>query len=148
MTSSLGSKYTIDKKGCWNWNKCLNDRGYGITSYKGKIWKAHRLSYVLYHNKNINSKIFICHSCDNPSCINPDHLFEGNMDINMKDMVSKNRSAKGISHGMNKLSEQDVKKIKESYIPRIYSQRMLARDFHVDQSLISRIINSKNWRHV
>lgn len=74
---------------CWEWTKS-NDGRYGLF-HKGKPnQKAHRVSWEL-HNESIPKGMCICHTCDNPLCVNPDHLFIGTMKDNMQDMVAKER---------------------------------------------------------
>ena len=78
---------------CWEWQASLHPRGYGRFNLNGKIVRAHRISYYLYHDY-ISSKKLICHSCDNPRCVNPDHLWEGTSKQNTKDMIKKGRLIK------------------------------------------------------
>lgn len=76
---------------CWNWTGAKRTK-YGSIKYKGKLIDAHRLSYMIYYNNyNINSTDFVCHKCDNPSCVNPNHLFLGSHSDNMKDAYLKGR---------------------------------------------------------
>lgn len=76
--------------GCWLWIGYTMKNGYGQITYCQKSWLAHRLSF--YGFNNIDPKeLYVCHKCDNPSCVNPDHLFLGTHKDNMKDMVSKKR---------------------------------------------------------
>ena len=77
--------------GCWEWQAATARHGYGATIYKGKLIPAHRLFYLLYKGK-IENGLYVCHSCDNPCCVNPEHLWLGTQKDNMKDMVKKGRS--------------------------------------------------------
>jgi hypothetical protein len=75
---------------CWNWNRSKDYKGYGQLSVNGKPRRAHRISFVLTKGE-IPSGMFVCHSCDNPPCINPVHLFLGTCLDNMRDCVRKKR---------------------------------------------------------
>lgn len=93
----------IENKGpdeCWEWtgNKA---RGYGQIMVGGKVHKAHRLAYFIAHGA-FDWSMFVCHTCDNPSCCNPSHLFLGTCSDNFQDMLKKGRAnkASGDRHGM------------------------------------------------
>lgn len=75
---------------CWEWTSCLNNNGYGSFRLKEESL-AHRISYQIFHGK-IDEKIQILHKCDNPKCVNPDHLFAGTHSDNMKDKAKKGRA--------------------------------------------------------
>lgn len=77
--------------GCWLWIKTLSNKGYGVTTAKGKRYLAHRLSWIL-HNGDIPGRLCILHKCDTPACVNPDHLFLGTQSDNMRDMHRKERN--------------------------------------------------------
>ena len=88
--------------------------------------------------------MFVCHMCDMPSCVNPDHLFLGTQDENMRDKVQKHRQARGELHGSARLTEEIVREIRAS----TRSQEALGREYGVSQVAISRIKLGKNWKHV
>ena len=92
----------VDKKEpneCWPWLGPKDPNGYGVCSTKivedGTNFYSHRKAYILIKGSIPLDKPFICHTCDNPSCCNPEHLFAGTNNDNMKDMVGKDRQAKG-----------------------------------------------------
>lgn len=84
------------------------------------------------------------HKCDNPSCVNPDHLFLGNAQDNVNDMRSKKRDQNGIRIGSSKLSPNDVKIIRES----ADTQVNIAKEWGINQVTVSRIKNRKIWKHI
>lgn len=79
--------------GCWEWLGRLNEKGYGVIDLgDNPPQRVHRIAFRL-HNGYINDKLIICHKCDNPKCINPEHLFEGTAWDNTCDMINKGRAA-------------------------------------------------------
>ena len=90
-------KYTeAGDNGCWNWTRSRNSKGYGmahILDLAPGVIGAHRASYILSKGP-VPEGMNVCHTCDNPSCINPDHLWAGTQQDNMRDMVVKGRSGK------------------------------------------------------
>lgn len=86
----------VTESGCWLWTASCHERGYGLfyTGRRlrlGKMEFAHRVSYEIYKNHQPTKDEEVCHKCDNPYCVNPDHLFIGSHKENMMDMVKKNR---------------------------------------------------------
>lgn len=124
---------------CWLWNGHGDGRGYGFIRFNAKQWRTHQFSWML-HFGPIPSGMYVCHTCDNPRCVHPAHLFLGSHADNMRDKANKGRAAM-------KVTADDVKAIKQKLNLGI-SQKAIAADFRVDQSLISRISTGKIWRHV
>lgn len=137
----------VDKtgsEGCWNWTAGLNAFGYGAFGVgPRKIVAAHRYSFEI-HNGKIPEGLSILHSCDNPKCVNPEHLRAGTKAENSKDMVMRNRSTAGEKSASSKLSNKDVLEIFVD--PR--SQSKIAKAYNVDASVISRIKGRKSWKHI
>lgn len=75
---------------CWIWHGSFFKSGYGRFYIHQKCYRAHRVSYYIYHGKMPN-EMLICHRCDNPACVNPLHLFEGSTNDNTQDMIKKDR---------------------------------------------------------
>lgn len=81
--------------GCWLWTASKNRQGYGYFRFDGKMMKAHRMAWLLVHGE-IPEGMLVCHTCDNPSCVNPEHLWLGTNQDNQNDMNAKGR------HGFTK----------------------------------------------
>jgi len=79
---------------CWEWQGCRQPSGYGIVSFDTKQTLAHRVSYLLHYGVEPGDH-FVCHTCDNPPCVNPAHLFIGTHTDNVRDMVAKDRHIYG-----------------------------------------------------
>lgn len=131
---------------CWEWT-ASKDHGYGRFWLDGHNLLSHRFSYSLINGPISRSQV-VCHKCDNPSCVNPDHLFLGTRDDNMTDMVSKGRSAKGILNGNRKLTEQEVLEIRNLYATTNITYAELARRYNVDKTNIPPIVKRETWKHI
>jgi hypothetical protein len=148
-TERFEEKYIIDPvTNCWLWQNSKDSAGYGTFRYNGKIWKAHRVSFELFKTLIPSPKnIDICHKCDVRNCVNPDHLFLGTDIDNVADKIRKGRFRNGVMHGesnpMCKLSDKIVAEIRAKYVPVVYSQNKLAREYNISQSSISFILNNK-----
>jgi hypothetical protein len=131
---------------CWVWNLSTR-KGYGRFRSNGKKVTASRFSYELYIGE-IGDGMKVCHKCDNPSCVNPDHLFIGTQIENMNDMVSKNRhidgKKRGHENGNAKLIPEQVLAIRSDQ----RSQSKIAIEYGVGQALVSKIKLGKLWRHL
>jgi hypothetical protein len=146
-------KYVTDN-GCWIWSGALNHKGYGNTSmWIGKtrgsylLRGSHRISYFL-HNGPFDYSLCVCHKCDNPICVNPDHLFLGSIVDNTKDMVAKCRTSKGENRPTAKLTETQVLEIRSKYATGKYSQRDLGKEYGIDWGNIHCITARKTWKHI
>ena len=134
---------------CLEWVKSCTTGGYGQTQYKGKRIYVHRLTMLL-EGIDIPKDKFVLHTCDNPCCCNPDHLFLGTHQDNMDDKVRKGRQshAKGIDAGMAKLSNDDVIEIRNIYSKGGYTQEAIGNIYDITQANVSFIVNRKNWSHI
>jgi len=86
-------KYTIDANGCWIWKSAKRPGKSPNWYFDGKEQLVHRWSYE-YHNSQIPNGMVVCHRCDQPHCVNPDHLFVGTHQDNVQDCIKKGRRAK------------------------------------------------------
>lgn len=125
--------------GCFIWLGAVSGSGYGQIKLFGKQSNAHRIVYELANNKVLDTCTVVRHKCDNPLCVNPDHLCEGTQMDNRQDAVTRNRTASGQRNGNARLSDSDV--------PRIFSlksegktQQQIADVFGVDRSTIGYIL--------
>jgi len=130
--------------GCW---ECISHSkdidGYPRIRWDSKSNKMHRFFYFLYKG-SIPAGMHVCHHCDNPSCVNPDHLFLGDNQQNTQDRHAKGRSAKGSMIASAMLTEIDVINILKSKKPQVE----LARHYGVSKACISRIKLRRTWKHV
>lgn len=135
-------------RGCWIWTGLKNRQGYGKLTIDYKTVITHRYSWIL-HNGDIPERILICHKCDTPSCVNPDHLFLGAYSDNMKDMVKKgrNRDDRGSKHPMAKLTEEQVLMIRKR-LENGDKGCDLASEYNVHNMTISQIKLRKKWKHI
>lgn len=130
--------------GCWLWSGCLDNGGYGLVGGDGKRnVKVHRLSYEVNVGP-IPDGLFVLHKCDVRSCCNPDHLFLGTKKDNAIDAVRKGRwvNNAGEKHGMAKLSDQNVREIRQA-LTGSETQGSIAKRFGVHQTTICDIKRGK-----
>lgn len=133
----------IPDTGCWLWTECILSSGYGVSNSPDRIKTnelAHRASYRIFKG-SIPKGMVVAHSCDMPSCVNPNHLWLGTHKQNSEDMVQKNRSAKWERCGKSKLTKEQVDFIRESKL----SHRKLGAMFDVSHSNIGYIRRNKTW---
>lgn len=126
---------------CWEWHGRKNPAGYG--RYDGQM--AHRLALLWFTGRLVPDSLMVLHSCDNPSCVNPNHLMPGTNTDNQRDAKAKGRNARGQSHGKTKLTEDQVRAIRRDTTTPIAD---LAALYGVCKATISYIKNGRSWKYV
>jgi hypothetical protein len=134
---------TAGAGGCWPWVASLNRTGYGQLSCGRVPRLAHRISWTL-HNGPIPRNQHVLHTCDNPACVNPAHLFIGSQADNMRDMAAKGRQARGDRQGQAKITERDVREIRCRAADG-ETQRSLAHRFGISQVEVQRVCARERW---
>lgn len=141
-------KYTKTNNDCKEWLLGKRSGGYGSVRWDGTHFSVHRLVYNLAHPDEDITNLFIRHRCDNPSCINPEHLESGTPQDNTDDMISKERNAKGSKHGRSKLTEGQILQIRHLYSFGNITYKELGRIYNIDFSTVGKIIKKRRWSHV
>jgi hypothetical protein len=152
---------------CWVWTAGRFDQGYGAFHLNGKTMKSHRISYGVKHGAMPSSALCVCHSCDNPPCVNPSHLFLGTHAENSRDMVNKGRTntptgarhwskksphllariARGPGHPMVKITEDQVRSIRARCAAG-ETTYAVADSMGISQSQVWKITRRIRWAHV
>ena len=124
---------------------CVANSGYGLKSLNGKTMSAHRAAYI-QSNGAIPEGMVIMHSCDNPLCVNPEHLIAGTQKENRMDCVTKGRhnAPKGENHYRAKLTAEVVREIRASSL----TNTELAEVYGTSRRTISDARRGKTWRHI
>jgi hypothetical protein len=127
---------------CWLWQGAKLPDGYGHLRFDGRQMRAHRAAYETAFGK-LPSEMLVCHSCDQPACCNPQHLFAGTNKDNSDDKLRKGRQRRGEANHA-KLTEDQIREIRASN----ESMREMAKRFGVSVSHLSKIRRKVKWAHV
>lgn len=147
--------FKVDESGCWLWLGSLNNKGYGQFNLKGdRPVPAHRASWFIYKGEipaNPDSAyrtLYVLHRCDNPKCVNPEHLFLGSQQGNMDDKMQKGRHGYGVSlgerHGNARLTVEIVREIRASS----ESDAVLSARYGISRPTIYAARKGLTWKHV
>lgn len=136
---------------CWPWLGARVGYGYGRLNYHQRPLQAHRVSWRIAHGEWPDDALFCCHTCDNPPCVNPRHLFLGTTRDNALDMMRKGRgryeTKRGSDNHLAKLTESQVRVIREDY--RAGARQVdLAKQYGVTRQTIYGIVHRRTWRHL
>jgi len=156
---------------CWRWTGQLNARGYGRIRFhtedgKTKRTHAHRVSWELFHKAKMPARLLACHTCDNPTCCNPLHVFPGTAQMNTVDMHLKGRwkrsdkirsdvgrtrppehIVRGEQAGASKLTESQVRAIHQQ-VQAGQPRKQVARSFGVTKTTVMCIVQGRIWKHL
>jgi plasmid maintenance system antidote protein VapI len=133
---------------CWIWLGAKQRRYGCIRKSNCRVMvSSHRVSWEIANKKAVPPGMFVCHSCDNPQCVNPGHLFIGSHADNMADMRSKQRQAFGEAVPQSVLAEEDVLQIRK-LASQGKSQASIAKEFGVGKNEISLIVRRQTWKHL
>ena len=145
------SRYTKPEEGCWIWTGYATTDGYGGFWYQNEYHRAHRFQYELVYGP-IPPGMLVCHTCDNPLCVRPDHLFLGTVKENMEDAARKGRMSRhggpgwpgGELHPSAKLTDEEVELIRQWWTEEDHlTQRELAEIFGVTEAHIYVIVSRR-----
>lgn len=155
MRKSIGNRFwdRVDVCGedeCWEWKGYRNENGYGKMLAFGEQM-AHRVSWII-NSGEIPEGIKVLHKCDNPPCVNPEHLFLGTLGDNNKDRHRKGRTVvpdnKGSNHGMSKLKESDVVEILRLHQQGLSNMDIVRKFNKVHKATVYDVIFRRTWSHV
>lgn len=134
---------------CWEWGAARNRKGYGDFYLKGSMRKAHRVSWVMEHGE-IEGGLMVCHHCDNPSCVRPDHLFLGTARDNEEDSRQKGRTVKlrGELHGNSKMTPLSVRIARRLYFNHGFSFQKVSDIWGLNVTTMWDIVMSNTWKHI
>lgn len=140
--------FDTNGRGCWVWIGSRSENGYGQVQFRGRQWRSHRVSWSVFNGAIPEGKK-VLHKCDNPPCINPNHLFTGTQSDNLLDCSRKGRlnSCVGERGLSAKLKEADVLKIR-SLNSNGVARSELAKMYGVHVSTVDDLINGRSWGHL
>lgn len=140
----------VDRSGgpdvCHPWTGTCDEDGYGrFVASRGR--RAPRYAYRWYVGGLADDEV-VRHKCDNPPCVNPNHLISGSSLDNTQDMLDRGRQLRGSAHPMAIVTEEIVRDIRARYVPRKVTLKVLGQEYGLSEGAIHAIITRRNWSHV
>ena len=143
-------KYVEKTPGCWNWTGAVEAGGYGQIR-AGGTKRAHRISWLLHHGK-LPAELDVLHTCDNPRCVRPEHLYLGTQLENMRDRKNRGRrpDTSGERNPRAKLTADNVRAIREEFGRTAYKRgRMaIATKYGISYTMVQLIVKRRSWSSV
>lgn len=145
----LAANCIVSDDGCWNWKTLRADGRANAFYFDGKYRSAYRAAYLMYKG-DIPEGFNVNHTCDNPACVNPDHLWSGTQTSNARDMVEKGRNAVfvGEAHGQSKVTADVVRAMRADYAAGDVTLKALASRYGLSVPGVHHIILRRTWKHV
>lgn len=137
----------INERGCREWTCHKNPRGYGLFQLPTGSFRASRIAVFLKTGIDPMG-LSVKHSCDNPPCVDDEHLSTGTHAENMAEMSIRGRSPRGEANYRAKLTECDVLSIRERFKSRTGSMRQFAKDHGIGYSHLQEIVRRNIWKHI
>lgn len=141
--SRFWSHVSVVDGSCWEWTGPKQSFGYGVSYYANRNILAHRRSWMIRHG-DIPPGLCVLHKCDNPACVNPDHLFLGSRIENNEDCNSKGRRSVGEKHVTSKITEMVAIEIKSCIHPPSH----YVKEYGITRACVSSIRRNKTWKHL
>jgi hypothetical protein len=139
----------LNVKVCWNWKAGKNKNDYGLFWSGFKYITSHRFIYECFNGPINNSKLLVCHSCDNSSCVNPYHLWLGTIQDNVQDKINKNRQAIGKNIGTSVLTEDKILEILIGIDDGVYTNVYdIVNNYNIGETTLRNILYGKTWKHI
>lgn len=134
-------------KGCWLWTAYRNKDGYGMIKWGGRrVESGHRISYLLA-NGEFSDELFVLHKCDNPRCVNPEHLFLGTHQDNVDDRDNKNRQSAGENRPLHKITNEQAEEIRERCKNGAWGiQTKIGIEYGLSSGTVSLIARGKRYK--
>lgn len=142
---------------CWPWTGAISSNGYGSVGYSNRICGAHRVAAYLsgiilspVWEPSLRERTLVLHTCDNPLCCNPNHLFVGNFKDNSDDKYLKQRAnnVRGTDHYCSKMTDKQVLDIREQYKTTCHSYANTGRKYGVSSNAIRKIVLGLSYSHL